>query len=218
MKALSTVLKGLLAGICIGIGAAVYLALLPDHKPLGAFCFAIGLFLIFTYSFNLYTGKIGFLVENGFSMLPELGFTWLGNFAGATLVGAILRLFAREGAAAAWREKAEALCETKLADSFGEHFVLALFCGFLMFVAADSYKKIENPVGKYIGTFLPVAVFILAGFEHVVANMAYFAFAGIFNGKMLLAILAATLGNSVGAFVVPAARRFYTRVEKGAQK
>lgn len=217
MKALAVWIKAALAGIVIGIGAAVYLALLPDHKMLGSFVFAIGLFLIFTYSFNLYTGKIGFLVENGFKMLPELGLTWLGNFVGATLVGAILRLFSRASAAAAWQEKARALCEIKLADSFWQHFVLALFCGLLMFVAADSYRKIENPVGKYIATFLPVAVFILAGFEHVVANMAYFAFAGIFSGKMLLAVLAATLGNSVGAFVIPAARRFYSRFE-GAKK
>ena len=213
MKALAIFLKAVLAGFAIGIGAAVYLALLPEHKMLGAFLFAIGLFLIFTYSFNLYTGKIGFLVEKGVSFLPELGITWVGNFAGAALVGTLLRLFSRESLAAAWQQKAAALCEIKLQDSFLENLVLALFCGFLMFVAADSYQKVENPVGKYLATFLPVAIFILAGFEHVVANMVYYSLAGIFSGKMILNILVTTLGNSLGAFLVPAARKIYQKAK-----
>ena len=213
MKILSTFLKAALAGFVIAIGAAVYLALLPDHKMLGAFLFAIGLFLIFTYSFNLYTGKIGFLVEKGWKFLPELGVTWVGNFAGAALAGTLLRLFARESLALAWQQKAASLCEIKLQDSFGENLVLSLFCGFLMFVAADSYQKIENPVGKYLATFLPVGIFILSGFEHVVANMVYYSLAGIFSGEMILNILVTTLGNSLGAFLVPAARKLYQKAQ-----
>ena len=40
-----------------------------------------------------------------------------------------------------------------------------------MFVAADGYKTIQNPVGQILAIFLNVVVFILSGFEHCVANM-----------------------------------------------
>lgn len=211
MKYLAIFLKGIFAGVCVAMGATVYLSLLPDHKMLGAFLFAIGLFLIFTYGFSLYTGKIGFLVEKGASFVPELCVTWLGNFAGAAAVGVLLRTCARAQLAAAWQEKAASLCEIKLADPASANFVLALFCGILMFVAADTYQKAENAVGKYLAAFLPVAVFILSGFEHCVANMVYFSLAGIFSWKMLLTLLITTLGNSVGAFLVPLARKFYAK-------
>ena len=51
-------IKSILAGIMIGIGGTIYLSL--DNKIVGSILFAIGLFVIVVYSFNLYTGKIGY--------------------------------------------------------------------------------------------------------------------------------------------------------------
>ncbi|MGI6264047.1 MAG: formate/nitrite transporter family protein [Acutalibacteraceae bacterium] len=216
MKHLSTLIKSILAGFCIAVGALVYLALLPDHKMLGAFLFGIGLFSIFNFGLSLYTGKIGFLVEKNAAFLPELGITWIGNFIGAAATGWLAAAFARPAVADAWRQKAAALCDIKLGDAFWHTFVLAVFCGFLMFVAGDTNQKAKHPLQRYLATFLPVAVFILAGFEHVVANMAYFAIAGIFSWEMLVSILAATLGNSVGAWLLPLGRRVYDKLDKKA--
>ena len=55
-------IKSILAGIMIGIGGTIYLSL--DNKIVGSILFAIGLFIIVVYSFNLYTGKIGYLINN----------------------------------------------------------------------------------------------------------------------------------------------------------
>ena len=55
-------IKSILAGIMIGIGGTIYLSL--DNKIVGSILFAIGLFVIVVYSFNLYTGKIGYLINN----------------------------------------------------------------------------------------------------------------------------------------------------------
>ena len=55
--------------------------------------------------------------------------------------------------------------------------------------------------------FFGVAVFILCGFEHCVANMYYFSVAGMWSWKTLGWVLMMTLGNSVGGVFFPLLRR-----------
>lgn len=207
MKCVVTFIKAFEAGLCIAIGGTVYLSLMAEYKPLGAFLFAIGLFLIFCYGFNLFTGKVGFVFDEGPRFIPALGVIWLGNFCGTAAIGASLAAFCRPALADKWVAGAKALCDAKLNDTPLSVFVLAIFCGFLMFVAADNYKNGKDVLQKYLATFLPVAVFILAGFEHCVANMYYFSVAGIFSGKMLLYLIIMSVGNACGAFIVPICRR-----------
>ncbi len=207
MKIVSDFVKAVMAGFCIGVGGTVYLSLIPDNKPLGSFLFAIGLFLIFCYGFNLFTGKVGFVFDEGLRFVPTLGIIWLGNFVGTAAVGLSLSLLTRDAVSKKLAAGAEALCKAKLEDNLLSVFVLAIFCGFLMFVAADNYKNGKDSLQKHLATFLPVAVFILAGFEHCVANMFYFAAAGVFTGKMLLYLAVMTAGNACGSFIVPLAKK-----------
>ena len=58
---LDYLIKSILAGIMIGIGGTIFLSL---EKTLGAFLFAIGLFMIVTRGYNLYTGKVGYIFDN----------------------------------------------------------------------------------------------------------------------------------------------------------
>mgnify|MGYP003303069919 CR=1 FL=1 len=65
---------GIGAGIAISLGAAANVSAqsLPDKtigRILGAFLFPIGLISVCTFSFFLYTGKIGYLVENFIKVL-----------------------------------------------------------------------------------------------------------------------------------------------------
>lgn len=66
----------------------------------------------------------------------------------------------------------------------------------LMYIAVNTQKK-ENiaPVFKLIAIFFCVMVFILCGFEHVVANMYYLAASGQWSLKIILYLLLMTLGN-----------------------
>lgn len=196
--------KAILAGISIGIGGALYLSV--DNKYIGAFLFAIGLFCIFSFGFNLYTGKIGFLIteKNKRSFALDLLFIWLGNIIGTGFVALCLRLTRVSGALSA---KAESLCEVKLTDNPLSIFILAMFCGMLMYIAAYSYKYGTSPLQKYIATFICVAVFILCSFEHCVANMFYFWISFSFSLKTLVYLIIMTLGNSVGAFIIPALQK-----------
>ena len=74
----------------------------------------------------------------------------------------------------------------------------------------DGFKTNQHEIGKYIGVFMCVIVFILCGFEHCVANMFYFSIAGVWNGHTILYLLIMTLGNACGGVLIPLARRLQT--------
>ena len=55
-------LKAILTGFAIGIGGIVNLSC--DNRYMGAFLFGLGLFVILTFGLMLFTGKVGYAVEN----------------------------------------------------------------------------------------------------------------------------------------------------------
>ena len=66
-------------------------------------------------------------------------------------------------------------------------------------------------LGKYLAIIFAIMVFILAGFEHCVANMFYFTAGHAWSAKTALYLLVMTLGNSVGGVIIP----LYTRLFGG---
>ena len=191
------------SGLCIGLGGTVYLSC--DNKILGSFLFGLGLFTILNFGFNLFTGKVGYFVNNKPSYWGFLGIVWLGNFIGTFLFA---KMIAATRYGATLQAKANALCLVKDGDSIVSLLVLGIFCGMLMFIAADGYKNIENQVGKVVVVFLPVMVFILSGFEHCIADMFYFSLAGDFSALMLKSLIVITVGNSIGGGLIPLAWTF----------
>ena len=204
-KTLDVFLRALCTGFAIGIGGAVYLSC--DNKYLGAFLFGTGLFTILTFGFNLFTGKVGYAVEREPAYILELLIVWLGNFGGAAISAYMLLNTRISGIA----DKARAMCEIKLADDLLSIFFLAFFCRMLMFIAADGYKTIKNPVGQICVVFLPVVVFILSGFEHCIANMFYFTIAEAWSFKALGYLMIMTLGNAVGGMFIPLVRKGFIK-------
>ena len=201
MKWLKTFVGGILAGISIAIGGTVFLSL--DNKVLGALFFTVGLFAVCTFGFNLYTGKVCYVFDNDREYALGLPVIWLGNLCGAFLTAAAERA-TRIGPALT--EKAQALCEVKLADSPLSLFILAMLCNVLIYVAVDGYAKNPHELGKYLALFFGVMVFILCGFEHCVANMFYFSMAGAWSARTLLYLLVMTAGNTAGGLLLPLAR------------
>ena len=70
-------------------------------------------------------------------------------------------------------------------------------CGFLMYIAVDIYKQKQN----IIGILCCIPAFIIAGFEHSIADMFYICNAHIFNMKTLIFILIVIIGNAMGALL-----------------
>lgn len=199
MKRLKVLLSACLAGICIGIGGAVFLSV--ESKLVGAILFTIGLFVICTSGLHLYTGKICYVFEKDKDYLIDIPIIWIGNFIGTNLV-ALLLSFTRVGAALS--EKAGTLAQVKLADEPWSIFVLAIFCNILIYIGVDGYNNIQHAVGKYLALFFGVVVFILCGFEHVIANMFYFGMSGAWTiGKTWGYLGIMTVGNAVGGVAFP---------------
>ena len=191
-------IKSILAGIMIGIGGTIYLSL--DNKIVGSILFAIGLFIIVVYSFNLYTGKMGYLIINfNKKYIRELIITLIGNFIGTFFVGFVLR-YTRIYTSIS--DKAKGLVDIKLNDTLISILILSFFCGILMYLAVNTYKEVKD-IGKYLAVFLGVIVFILCGFEHCIANMYYFSVSSTWSLNTLLYLLVMILGNSLGGILIP---------------
>lgn len=198
MKHLNTIILAILGGMCIGLGATAYLA--SENKIFGGFLFTTGLFLICTRGYNLFTGKVGYLFDNKPAYLIDLVEIWAGNFIGSALVGGLL-LLTRFGEK--YSETAASIVEAKLSGNLLSVFILGIFCNIMMYVGVDGFKNIPQDIGKYLGLFFAVLVFIFAGFEHCIANMYYITIAQAWSADTVVLLLVSTAGNIVGGILFP---------------
>lgn len=198
------VIKSLLAGICIGIGGAVFVSTVnqagEQNKIMGAFLFSFGLFYICHSGYLLYTGRIGYFFDFTWRERLELLLTLLMNCIGVIIMGWILKGIQNEAA--------EIICnqmiETKLNMSYFSFFIRAIFCGMMMVFAVEGFKNFSSTLSKILAVIASVVIFILAGFEHSIADLFYVSFASIsyLGGEILLKLLLAVLGNTVGSILL----------------
>ncbi len=199
-RIVSQLANGTIGGMMIGIGGCVSLSC--DNKYIGSLLFSLGLFAIVQFGFGLYTGKVGYIPLRKPVYLLECLFTILGNALGTFLDAFLLqqtRVFP------ALNEKAMASVNAKLSDGYLSMFVLAIFCGMLMFLAVDNARISRADGGhieKTVGVIFCVMVFILCGFNHCIADMFYLFLTGrIVDAGVYLPLV--ILGNSVGGMLIP---------------
>ena len=185
---LKLTLGGFLAGASISVGAAIYLSC--QSKVAGALLFSIGLILVVTYGFNLYTGMIGY-VRSGRDLLRAL-WAFLANALGCTL-----SLLMPNGGAA----RAAELWQGKLENGLPIVFVRAVVCGVLIF-ACVNYAKKHGGVAALAYIVLAVAAFILCGAEHSVADICFLFAARAFSPQSVGFILVVAAGNAVGSLIL----------------
>lgn len=188
-----------LSGLCICFGASVYLicqAYSMALKVVGSFMFGIGLFTIIHAHLWLYTGKAGYILDNKPKYFIDLIVCFIGNALGCFVLAMLLKQ-TRIGDSLI--ESATPLVDAKMADTWYSILILAMMCGVMIYLAVEGHKKCEYPLGKVLFVFMPVSLFILCSFEHVVANVVYFTYAGEFGAKVVLYFLIMFIGNALGA-------------------
>lgn len=195
---LQILLSSILSGFCITIGASVYLICIPTNKIVGTLFFSIGLFTIIHFNLWLYTGKVGFALENKPKYLLDLLVCVIGNFIGVFALTSILK-FTRMAQPVI--EQATLLVETKQNDSWYSIFFLSIMCGVMIYLAVKGHQKCEYALGKVLFVFLSVSVFILLSFEHCVANLVYYTYAGHFSLKAVGYFLLMIIGNGLGSIM-----------------
>lgn len=184
MKKWQIFVQSVYAGFAIGIGAVVKLSV--ENKTLGALLFSFGLLTVVVQGFYLYTGKIGFVEK--FHELFDMLIVVAGNFVGTLLMALIVM-------AAGLPLDCSGMVRTKLDNSIGSVFFLSVLCGVMMYLAIDNYNKDRH----IVFIIAPVMIFILARFEHSVANMFYFNLAGQYSFKAVGYLLLMVVGNGIGA-------------------
>ena len=187
--------KAVFAGIMISIGGIVYLNV--SNTVAGSFLFAFGLFTICSYSLNLFTGKIGYFFDNDKDYKKMVLITLVGNFVGTLLIGLLYNVCVSNGVIT----RCDSIVSAKLERDLVETFVLSIFCGVMMYLGVDLYKK-NTGVMKVVPIFLAVMIFILSGFEHCVANMFYFSLNMSFSLRYLVVLSVMILGNSTGSILI----------------
>lgn len=190
-------IKAIMAGISISLGGIIYFSL--DNLIMGSLLFSIGIFTIYTFGFNLYTGKVCDIPYEKPSYLLHVVLVFLGNAVGAVGMGYLLRYTKQ----AKLIEKASATVEGKLSDTLFSTLIMGIMCGIIMCIVVKGFKSIKDSVGKYFALTIPIMVFILSGYEHSVANLFYFSFANAWTAKSVLYLLVAAFGNMLGGMFIP---------------
>lgn len=179
--------KSILGGIMISIGA---IANLTAGPPLGAFIFAIGLMAILNFDLYLFTGKAGLLATKEISIY-DLFVIWCGNFCGCFISLSVAISLPQYDKI---QNAALEIAEIRAANTIFENLLFGICCGLLMYIAVEGYKR----TNASINFILPVAVFILSGYNHCVADMFYLSLKGNYNS-----LLMTTLGNVIGCNIIP---------------
>lgn len=216
-----TFLYALQAGFCIGLGGTVFLRLrdaFPGGNVVGAFFFAIGLFIICTRGYNLFTGKACYLFDNPWpGYLWDLLIIWVGNLLGTMLIGAMENLTGICGAEAGVNVTGQALVSAKMDASLLSLFLLGFLCNVCIFAAVNGYANNPHELGRYLSIFLGVTVFIVCGFEHSVADMYYWSVSGILYeapGQSLLRLVVISLGNVAGGLFLRLGEKWKARLDQ----
>lgn len=179
--------KSLLPGIVLGLACVIYVA--SPIKYIGSFLFSLGLLTIMVKEYYLYTGKVG-------DWTPQSTFRLLYMFVlNGTACAATAWLFTNTRIDLS---AAQDLAAYKLNDNMLSSFILAVGCGAMMHIAYYGFHKGKNPL--YV--IMPVMFFILAGFEHSIADCGVFAMAEVdmtLTDWTRLGVI--VLGNAVGTLV-----------------
>lgn len=208
-------LLGVGAGAAIALGGILNLIcktyltgdLAIAAKILGSFLFPVGLITVCFLGLNLYTGKIGFLLDKKPGYPLFLVNIFIGNIVGAAFVGFLCLLCSSGPHGQAFLNSAIAVTNSKsdAVTTVGGAFKtlgFACLCGILVYLAVYFFKLFKNQVLKCIGIIIPIALFVYFGFDHCIANAFYFSFGvGAKNPWCLLNIALAVIGNSIGAIV-----------------
>ena len=209
---LSHFLKGVLAGLAIGLGGFLYILmtfLLKDNllelgKIFGSILFSVGLFLVCTFSLSLYTGKIGLIYEEKKDKLfyISLPVMLVGNAVGAFTLGYICYFIFRNTDVYA---SALSAASSRLAFNNAFDYIVtaikAFLCGLCVYLAVKSFSLNRlKPLGITLLVFF-VFVFVYCGFQHCIANMFYFGMANAINWYTLINLVIVIIFNSLGPVV-----------------
>lgn len=200
-------LMAVLSGFMIGVGGTASLlanaTMGPWGRLIGAVLFSLGIYAIVTYGMKLFTGMVADIPKMGIKSLWRLPVCFLGNTLGVFLVALLVQHTALADVVV---PQGVATIVAKLTvDRWAlTSFCSAVLCGWLITLSvwAPKYAP-KKHLSASVGVIFPVVVFAFCGFDHSVANMLYFYFAGELSLQVAGYIACSILGNVVGGILLP---------------
>ncbi|MCD5002193.1 formate/nitrite transporter family protein [Enterococcus saccharolyticus] len=213
---LTTATLGIMAGIFIGLaGAAMIRGMgsMPAEwgtlvNVIGGLIFPFGLICLLLVGGELVTGNM--LVVT--MALYAKAITWkqwgrnmllvsIFNLVGTVVVAVFFGYFSYT-LQGNFVDRTIAVAAGRTADAPLQAFLSGIACNILVSTAVYMNIAAKDFIGKIFGTFLPIAGFVIAGYQHVVANMflltAGMLAGGVTMGQFVQNIVFVWLGNLVG--------------------
>lgn len=206
---------GFLAGVLIAIAAIATCSVAYQVADSGiakistALLFPFGLVLVIFTGAELFTGNclmpIGVLEKKIAVKGMFLNWFWvyLGNLVGSlVVVFSYASTYLLESGGGKLGVYYMQIAATKANLDWMDAFVLGIWCNVLVCIAVLNATGARDPFGKAAGGIFPIALFVMAGFEHCVANMCYVPMGIIAAGRGNLASMALESGINVSSITV----------------
>ncbi|WP_299735510.1 formate transporter FocA [uncultured Endozoicomonas sp.] len=181
-----TLILAVMAGVFVAIGAMFYTITMAGAqgtpygltKLVGGIVFSVGLMLVvlcggelFTSSTMLLMGKATGKLKLG-NIVKNWSLVYLGNFIGSIMFATLIVYGGIwEGGNGQVGLSSLYIAKAKLGHPFVQDIVLGLLCNLLVCLCYWMTLSARTAAGKMMACVLPVAAFVVAGFEHSVANM-----------------------------------------------
>ncbi|HHX61352.1 MAG TPA: formate/nitrite transporter family protein [Epulopiscium sp.] len=218
------VIQGILAGMFIAMGAIGYFNLVAYTtdpglgKFLGALIFPTGIIAILLLGSELFTSNC-MAILGVYKKAIKLGsfMKVLITVLCANLIGAIIMALLSTGAGIFSQPMLELVfksAQTKTNMPIGQMLISGILCNIIVCGGIMMAYSANTVIGKIMAIWFPIAVFVLSGTEHIVANMFYFIMAFI-NGAnitivgMLTSFGVVGLGNFIGGAIIIAGANYY---------
>jgi formate/nitrite transporter FocA (FNT family) len=177
-------IRSILAGICIGLGGAIFLKL---GGVIGAVMFAFGLLCVVHFKLPLYTGTAGFIKINKFSEYFTMILILFGNILGCYLLS-LMNISEIDGSQ---------VIQARIDAGYLQCLLNAIGCGLIMTLIVKGSRD-----GNLLLILFGIPLFILLGFYHSIADAFYASVSNIELVKnYYLYYIIIVLGNFIGCNV-----------------
>ncbi|WHH59524.1 formate/nitrite transporter family protein [Petroclostridium sp. X23] len=179
-------LLGVMGGIFIALaafGSIVATATISNYSIavlIAGIVFSTGLMMVVVAGGDLYTGNVLMIISvlkkrtTVIRMILNLVTVFLGNLAGSIIIVLIVNYSGLlESANGMIVGKILTKAVHKVEYPFHQAFLLGILCNLLVCIAVWMMYSAKDTAGKILTCFFPIMLFILSGYEHIVANMYY---------------------------------------------
>jgi len=182
---MQTLFLGIAAGMFIAMGA--YGASMASHsitnvgvqKVVAGVVFPVGLLFVLLCGAELFTGNALLSIAVAQKritlgqMFKNLTLVFIGNFIGSIIIASLVFYsgFLSTGTLGGYAIKVAA---TKASLHFGPALASGILCNIIVCFCVWGTYTAKDVTGKVLMGFIPIFVFVISGYEHVVANMYYF--------------------------------------------